>query len=246
MKTAEELHDEFLAYRAYCENFLSHRRRQRLLARWMPAKWVSCPCGCGEDWLDDLSDTNWLAQITSIKSFFAVIYHLHKVVKALHGVVWFAVPLFWAAATHRSKQVNNLSGPSIETRARIPVAVRICCLMLALVCWILSRPGISIFVVVYLVTLPLIWSVLLVALVLNAAMLLPFAASLIIGLAAGYFMEDRWWVAVICISVGTVFQYLQHRRGERKRQKELGMVLAIATGELVSEPAKSAHANLAG
>ena len=86
--------------------------------------------------------------------------------------------------------------------------------------------------------LAMAWAVLSLALILNAAMLLPFATSLIIGLAAGYFLEAKWWVAVLCVGVGTVFQYLQYRRSERKRQTELGRVLAIATGEIIHDPSK--------
>ena len=241
MKSSEERHNEFLSYRAYCEEFLSHKRRSHLFARWMPVKRVSCNCGCGEYWMDDLSDTNWLSQMLSIKSFFVLLYHLHQAVKGLHGVVWFAAPLCWTCATQSSKEATLLaySGKDVE-RLVSPVG-RIGFLIVAIFCWNLSRLGGSFFLAGFLVALAIGWATLSLALVLNAAMLLPFATSLIIGLAAGYFLEDRWWIAVLCVSIGTIFQFLQYRRVERKRRTELGRVLAVATGEIIPDTDKPAR-----
>ena len=238
MKSSAERHNDFIAYRAYCEEFLSHKRRNRFLARWTSTKLVSCGCGCGESWADDLSDTNWLSQILSLKSFFVMIYHLHLATKAIHGVVWSAVPVFWTFATCSSRNISMLSDPAKGLSKPLALFLRICCLILAVFCWILSRLGGPIFVAFFLVALAVTWITLSFALVLNAAMLLPFATSLIVGLAAGYFMQDQWWIAALCIGIGTVFQYLQHRRGERKRQAELGHVLAIATGAMMPNPDK--------
>ena len=238
MKSSEERHNEFLAYRAYCEEFLSHKRRNRLFARWTPAKRVSCSCGCGEYWIDDLSDTNWLSQILSIKSFFVLVYQLHKMTKAAHRTVWAAVPVCWIRATHSSRQIRLIFHSDTTLEDPVPVYSRILYLIVAVVCWVLSRPGCFIFLAGFLAALAIAWATLSLALALNAAMLLPFATSLIVGLGAGYYLEDQRWIAVLCIVVGTVFQYLQHRRGERKRQTELGHVLAIATGEIIPDPHK--------
>lgn len=238
MKSPQELHNEFVGHRAYREEFLSHKRRNRFMARWMPAKRVHCPCGCGEFDIDDLSDTNWLSQIISVKSFFVVAYHLHQTIRAAHGLVWAAVAVCWIRATHSSQHIRLLFYSDRELEKRVPLYSRILFLMLCVFCWGLSRLGSSIFLAGFLVALAIAWTTLSSALILNAVMLLPFATGIVIGLAAGYFLEDQWWIAVLCVSVGTVFQYLQHRRGERKRQTELGHVLAIATGEIIPDSAK--------
>ena len=188
--------------------------------------------------MDDLSDTNWIAQVTSIKSFLAVILHSHRVTKAVHNFVWVAVPLFWAVATDGSKGTGRRFGSSQAGNVPISFVVRACCILLAALCWIVSRPGVPIFLVSYLVLLALTWAILLFALVLNAVMLLPFAAGLIIGLAAGHYMDTHWWVTVSFVVVGTALQYLQHRRSDRKRQTELGVVLTIASGQSSPSPHK--------
>ena len=238
MKSSEERHNEFLAYRAYCEEFLSDKRRNRLFARWTPVKRVSCNCECGEYWMDDLSDTNWLTQMLSIKSFFLVLYHLYRAAKGLHGVVWFAAPLCWTRATQSSREAKLLAYSDMDMGRFVSLFGRMCFLIVAIFCWNLSRLGGSIFLAGFLAALAIAWATLSLALVLNAAMLLPFATSLIIGLAAGYFLEGRWWVAVLCISIGAVLQYLQYHRSERKRQTELGRILAISTGRIIPGPDK--------
>ena len=120
MKSPQELHNEFVGYRAYCQEFLSHKRRNRFMARWMPTKRVSCPCGCGEFWMDDLSDTNWLTKVLSVKTFVVMAYHLHQVVKGLHGVVWFAFPVYWMHATQSSRDIRLLFYSNDNLERRVP------------------------------------------------------------------------------------------------------------------------------
>ena len=189
MKTPQELHNEFVGYRAYCKEFLSHKRRNRFMARWMPAERVACPCRCGDFWMDDLSETNWLAKVLSIKTFFVMIYHLHQVVKAIHGVVWSAVAVCWIRTAHSSRDIRLLFYSSDHLEKRVSLYSRIWFLVLTICFWGLSRLGGPIFLAGFFVALAIAWAVLSLALILNAAMLLPFATSLIIGLAAGYFLE---------------------------------------------------------
>ena len=238
MKSPEERHNEFLAYRAYCEEFLSHKRRNRLFAQLIPVKRVSCNCGCGEYWMDDLSDTNWLFQMLSIKSFFVISYDLHQAVKALHRHMWFAATICWMCATQSSRKAKLLACSDKDVGRLVSLVGRIWFLIAAIFYWNLSRLGGSFFLAGFLVVLAIVWATLSLGLALNAAMLLPFATSLIIGLAAGYFLEERWWIAVLCISIGTVFQYLQYRRLERNRQTELGRVLGVATGVIIPDTDK--------
>ena len=120
----------------------------------------------------------------------------------------------WTLATQSSREAKLLTYSDKDAGKFVSLIGRILFLIAAIFCWNFSRLGGSIFLAGFLAALAIAWATLSLALVLNAAMLLPFATSLVIGLAAGYFWEDRWWVAVLCISIGTVFQYLQYRRNE--------------------------------
>ena len=232
-KSKQSKHEQYLAYKIYCEEFLSHKRHSRILAKFMPFVKRVCPCGCGDYWLDDLSDTNWLRKVVNLKVYWGALTHSYKITRSIYAVMY---SLGSSYSAMRKLWYNNKYILAYKDGVYIRGAnlgVPILLLVVSGTCWLITRVFGVLFIGINIVALGAIWLISLITTLLDAAALASFAISSFLGILAGYFLGDDQMLAfVLTLVILVAYHYIIERRRESKLSSQLGRILLHQSGDI--------------
>ena len=230
-------HEKWVARRVYHQTF---SKPSPVFPTWQGSP-NRCRCGCGEEWVDNLSPINCWRYLNpaTYAAAFPIIHRLfralHEVLSLLPGVIWLS---FRVTREQYKARITANASPGGNTRAAIAIARLLLygaaapiAVVFLLLTWLLTRPGGAILMAMEAASIALYIALATLSLAATAVMMsMPGLVVIIAGIGSLVFFNNAL-LGVLMMGAGVLLQYEVNRRHAQRLEERFGKLILLLSAE---------------